>query len=155
MILADVIFPAPSAAYVVDFLLPFTAILALAAEFGVFLAFQRGVISAGRLLGIVVGVNLFSWVVGMALSVLLPSGLVPHLVAGSDPPFYEEAPGPHWGTLAVLSFFWACALSIAIEYGALRLLRRWFPLRRLGLCVALANLASYAAVGAVVALSFV
>ena len=40
MLLADVIFPAPSAAYVANLFFPISAVLALAAEFAVFAWFQ-------------------------------------------------------------------------------------------------------------------
>jgi hypothetical protein len=56
---ADVIFPAPSAAYVACFFIPLSAILALATEFAVYVRFQRGVISLWWLFGIVFGVNIF------------------------------------------------------------------------------------------------
>ena len=151
MVLANVIFPAPSAAYIVNLFFPLSAVLALATEFAVFVYFQRGVMSKGRLLGVVVGVNLFSWFVGVALSLFLPSGLVPKLVGEGAHQGYIVTQGPHWGTIALLSFFWACFLSFVLEYGVLWVVRRRLPLRRLALCVGVANVASYCVIGAVVA----
>jgi hypothetical protein len=152
MTLADVIFPAPSAAYFVNLFFPLSAVLALTAEFAVFVYFQRGVMSKPRLLFVVVGVNLFSWLVGIVLSGFLPSGLVPRLVGEGEHQGYVVAAGPHWDAIAILSFFWACMLSFVLEYSALRLLRKQLPLQKLALCVAVANIASYCVIGAVVAI---
>jgi hypothetical protein len=149
MLLANVIFPAPSAAYFATIFFPLAGVLALTTEFAVFARFQRGVMSRFRILGVVVVVNLFSWSVGLALSFFLPSGLVPKLADAGDRQVSIITQGPHWGTLAILSFFWACLLSIALEYAALRLLRRRRPLENAALCVGLANVASYCVIGAV------
>ena len=151
MILANVIFPAPSAAYIVNLFFPLSAVLALATEFGVFAYFQRGVMSKSRLLSVVVSVNLFSWLVGIVLSFFLPSGLVPKLVGEGEHQAHIITQGPQWGTIAVLSFFWACLLSYGLEYAALYLLRRRLLFQRLALCVGVANVASYCVIGAVVA----
>ena len=148
---ANVIFPAPSAVYVANLFFPLSAVLALAAEFAVFAYFQRGVMSRFRILAVVVGINLLSWVVGFALSFVLPSGLVPQLVDAGDSPITITTQGPNWNVLAILGFFWACALSFVLEYGTLRLFRRRLPLKNLALCVGLANVASYCVIGAVVA----
>ncbi len=84
MILANVSFPAPTAAYVASVFFPLAALLALATELAVFAYFQRGVVSRSSLLGVVVGVSLISWLVGVVLSLFLPSGLVPQLVDAGD-----------------------------------------------------------------------
>jgi hypothetical protein len=76
-VLADIIFPAPSAVYIASLYIPLSAILALLTEFGVYAYFQRGLIRLWRLLGVVLGVNVFSWLIGLLLSFLLPSFLVP------------------------------------------------------------------------------
>jgi hypothetical protein len=153
MLLANVIFPAPSAAYLATVFFPIAGVLALAAEFAVFAHFRRGVMSRWRLLAVVVGVNLMSWFAGLVLSFFLPSGLVPQLADAGDRWIPIPTQGPHWGTLAILSFFWACLLSFGLEYAALRPWRRRLPLRDLALCVGLANVASYCVIGAVVAVS--
>jgi hypothetical protein len=150
MLLANVIFPAPSAAYLATIFFPLAGVLALATEFAVFAHFQRGVMSRFRILGVIVGVNLLSWFVGLVLSFFLPSGLVPQLADAGDRQIYITTQGPHWGTLAILSFFWACLLSFGLEYAALRRLRRILPLKNVALCVGLANVASYCVIGAVV-----
>jgi hypothetical protein len=151
MLLADVIFPAPSSAYVACIAFPVAALLALVTEFAVFVYFQRGVLSKPRLLGAAIGVNLFSWLVGGSLSFLLPSGLVPKLVSVGDHEVYVATTGPHWSPIAIAGFFWACLLSFGLEYGALRALRKWLRFQRLALCVGVANVASYCVIAAVVA----
>jgi hypothetical protein len=148
--LADIIFPAPSAAYVAGIFLPLSAILALATEFSVYIYFQRGVIKLWRLFGVVFGVNLFSWTVGLFLSFLLPNFLVPQLVGEGEHHFTTITQGPHWGVVATLSFVWACFVSTLLEYFALWVFRRKLRFRRLGLCVTAANVAGYIVIGAVV-----
>src|SRR3954471_17036773 len=87
--LADVIFPAPSAAYVANLFIPASAVLAVLSEIAVFRAFQRSRMSLLRLSLVVVGINIFSWVIGILLSSLpiLP-GVVSSLgpSATADPP---------------------------------------------------------------------
>ena len=148
--LADIIFPAPSAAYVSSWFIPLSAILGLSTEFGVFSYFQRGIIALRRHLGIVIGVNLFSWVAGLFLSFLLPSFLVPQLRAEGEHRFTTITQGPHWGLVAVLSFAWACFVSVVLEYFALWLLRKKLGFRKLGLCVTVANIAGYIVIGVTV-----
>jgi hypothetical protein len=148
--LGDIIFPAPSAAYVSSWFIPLSAILGLAMEFTVYVHFQRGVIALWRLLGIVIAVNLFSWIVGLFLSFLLPSFLVPQLRGEGEHRFTTVTQGPHWGLVAVLSFAWACFVSIVLEYFALWLFRKRLGFRRLGFCVALANVAGYIVIGVMV-----
>jgi hypothetical protein len=150
VILANVIFPAPTAAYVASVFFPIAAVLALTTEFAVYCWFQRGVLSSWRLLGVVIVVNLFSWIVGIALSLLLPSGLVPKLVDAGEP-VYILTQGSHWSTIAVASFVWACFLSFGLEYGGLWVLRTRLPFQRLALCAGVANAASYCVIAAVVA----
>ena len=148
--LANIIFPAPSAVYVTSLFIPVSAILALAAEFAVYGYFQRGAIRLWRVFGVVLGVNILSWLIGLLLSLLFPSFLVPQLRGEGAHQFTTIGQGPYWGLVAVLSFFWACVLSTLLEYGALRLFRRRFAFQRLGLCAATANVAGYIVTGAVV-----
>ena len=144
---ADIIFPAPSAAYVSSWFIPLSAILGLGIEFSVYAYFQRGLLALWRLLSVVIAVNVFSWVVGLLLSFLLPSFLVPQLRGEGEHQFTTIAPGPHWGVVAVLSFAWACLVSILLEYFALWLFRRRLAFRNLGLCVTVANIAGYIVIG--------
>lgn len=145
--IADIIFPAPSAAYVSSWFIPVSAILGLGTELTVYAYFQRGIISLLRLFGVVIAVNVFSWVVGLLLSFLLPSFLVPQLKRFGEHEFTTIAPGPHWGVVAVLSFAWACLVSILLEYVALWLFRRRLGFRSLGFCVTVANIAGYIVIG--------
>ncbi len=145
--LANVIFPAPSAAYLATLFFPVAAALALATEYGVYLHFQRKILSLWPLFCVVFIVNIFSWLAGILLSFVLPSFLVPTLVGEGTSRGTALLPGPHWEAVAILSFIWACLLSIALEYFALWLFRKTLRFRRLGLCVTIANTASYAAIG--------
>ena len=60
MILADVIFPAPSAAYVASIFFPVAALVTLATELAVFAYFQRGIFSRRRIVGVVTCINMCS-----------------------------------------------------------------------------------------------
>ncbi len=154
MLFADVIFPAPSAAYAATLFFPLAGILALATEFGVYAFFRDRRPSRFRLFGlvvVVVVVNLFSWFAGFALSFVLPSGLVPQLTGEPDHPVFITTTGPNWNTLAILSFVWACLLSCGLEYAALRPFRRALPIENLAVCVVIANVASYCVIGVVTA----
>jgi len=124
---ADVIFPAAAGAYVMNLFVPLSAVLALATEFGVYVYFQRGIISLWRLFLIVFGVNIFSWLVGAFLSCLVPDRFFPHLPA----------------VYALAGYSWACFVSIVLEYFGLWIFRRRLAFRRLGLCVTIANVAGY------------
>jgi hypothetical protein len=152
MILANVIFPAPTAAYIACLFFPVAALLALATEFAVFVAFQRGLSSRFRLLVVVVGVNLLSWIVGLMFSCFLPTGLVPQLVSAGDHDFAILTQGPTWEKMAIASFFWACLLSFGIEYALLRIIGNRLRFRRLALCTGLANIASYCVIALVVSI---
>ena len=147
MILCNVIFPAPSAVYVSTFFVPLATLFALVTEFYVFNRTQGGVTSNGKLLFVVVVLNVFSWVIGLAISVFLPSGLVPKLTSTG---VSILQPGPQWSTIAVLSYPFACIVSVLFEYIGLRLFFRRLPFRAPLRTVALANFASYLVLGATV-----
>jgi len=148
--IADIIFPAPSAAYIASWFIPLSVVLAMGTEFAVYIYFQRSKITLPRLFSIVIGTNLFSWIVGLLLSLLLPSFLAPKLVGDAKHQFTTIAPGPHWGEVAVLSFVWACFISILLEYFALWIFRKKLTFNSLGLCVTVANIAGYIVIGATV-----
>jgi hypothetical protein len=149
-LLADVIFPAPSAAYVVGFFLPIAVVLAMAAEIVVYLWLERQSTGVAKLPGVVILINIFSWVAGMLLSFCLPTFLVPQMVGTGQNAFWTLGPGPHWNMVAGLSFVWACALSIVLEYVALRLFRKRLGLRKPAVCSAIANILGYAVIGLVI-----
>lgn len=146
MPLADVIFPAPSAVYFSTFFIPLATILALATEFFVFVRMQQGVTSAGKLFGVVLAINIMSWIVGLLISGFLPTGLIPTLV--SDGVSIIQ-PGPRWSTLAFLSFPFACIVSTLVEYFGLLLFPR-LSFRSPFRTAAIANGASYIVLGATV-----
>ena len=141
--LANVIFPAPSSAYVISFFLPFCAVLALLTEFAVFCWFYRRVVSPPKLFGLVLAANLCSWVLGLFLSFVLPSGLVPITLGPPEHQFQSIGHGPHWLALSAVGFVWAAFLSFALEYAFFRFITRRFPRQHLVAAVAAANFASY------------
>ena len=135
--LADVVFPAAAGVYVANIFVPLSLVMAMATEYSVYVYFQRGIISLWRLLFIVLGVNVFSWLVGAFLSGLIPDRFVPHL-----PAIYD---------LTVLA--WACFLSTVLEYFPLWLFRKRLGFRKLGLCVTLANVAGYIVIAIIIKLN--
>ena len=74
---ADVIFPRVLSVYVTSILVPWLVFLALAAEFYVYYCYQRGVISIVRLIFIVLGANVCSWLFGIFLAAAIPDKWVP------------------------------------------------------------------------------
>jgi len=138
--IANVIFPAPSAAYIVGFFIPVAVLLAMATEIGIFWWMQRRAGPPPNLIVVVIALNGISWIAGMYLSLGLPSGLIPVLTENGATILQ---PGPRWGMMALLSYPFACAVSTVIEYLGLRLIDRkrtyLLPLRT----VAAANAASY------------
>jgi hypothetical protein len=144
MFVADVIFPAFSAPYLAWFFFPVAALLAMFSEVLVF-RLRNNELTWGRAAAITAGANLVSWFFGLLLSLVLPSGLVPHLVrqpGGKD--FRTITQGPHYGTYMILGFIVALILSILIEYRVWLRYTHKAPLRDcLNSCI-LANVASYA-----------
>lgn len=143
--LANIIFPAPSTAYVSSLLLPLAGMIALASECAIYARFSarplRPVLIA------TIAANVFSWLVGLQLSRLLPSGLVPRLV---EPGLTYLDRGPDWFRYAWLSYPAACVMSFALEFAALYPVRKRLRIRRLASAAALANAASYAILGLLV-----
>ena len=122
-------------------------ILALGTEFFVFNRTQRGVASNGKFRAVVLILNISSWVIGLLISGLFPSGLVPKLTPSG---VFIIQPGPHWATNAILSFPFACFVSAVSEYIGLRLFYRRIPFRPPGHTIVLANIASYVVLGVTV-----
>ena len=148
---ANIIFPAPSAAYLAGIFFPLAAIASLAVEIFALRHFQKGLVSAERTVVTVICANTVSWWAGIAMSGLLPSGMVPTLVGDPERGLTMAGRGPDWNAIAVASFFLACVVSFVIEYGFLRLVSRWLPCRRPALCAAVANVSSYCVLGLLVA----
>lgn len=95
----------------------------------------------------VLALNGFSWVIGLLISGLFPSALVPKLTPSG---VSMMQPGPQWGTIAILSFPFACVVSAICEYLGVRLFFRRLAFREPVRTVALANIASYVVLGATV-----
>ena len=74
--IGNVLFPAPSAAYVTALLLPIAAILALVAECVVY-AWTAPAKRYLEAILIAIGVNIVSWFAGVWLTTLLPDGSMP------------------------------------------------------------------------------
>lgn len=150
MFLANVIFPAPSAAYISTIFFPIAAILALAAEILVFRRTQGPVLSTWRIAAVVLSLNVLSWILGLAISLLLPSGSGPHPTPSG---VSIVQPGPYWNILALASYPFACLLSTLLEYLGLRVFNSFsgVPFQKPLRCVALANLLSYVVLGIAVA----
>ena len=140
---ADIIFPAFAGAYILSvFLLPVTA-LAIASEVVVF-RFRESHVAFDKTVLLVVVANLVSWLVGIAATWYLPSGLIP-IVLPNGGASVER--GPLWSTYSYASFLVAWFLSCVIEYGVLYPVRRWAGFSRLFSTVVLANLVSYPVFG--------
>ncbi len=151
LMLANIIFPAPSAAYIAGLFFPLAAIASLGVEIYVLRYFQKGLVPAGLTLVTVLSANTVSWWAGIAMSGLLPSGIVPTLVGDPERGLTMAGRGPDWNAIAIASFFLACVVSFVIEYGFLRLVSRWLPCRHPALCAAVANVSSYCVLGLLVA----
>jgi hypothetical protein len=137
MLLADVIFPAFTAPYFSELFFPIAALCAIASEVAVY-RFHNRKMPLFRISWRVVYANLVSWLVGVLIGGVLPSGLV------SDPRHHILTTGPMWTLMALCGFLVACLLSIGIEYAALRpFQKRGFPLDALGKCAVQSNVVSY------------
>lgn len=147
-IVANVIFPAFTTPYVSPFLFPIAGILAILTEFCCYRRLSDNEIEPS--FGDIVGANLASWLLGVILGGILPSGLIQksfgdgRLILGQ---------GPNFTNYAIIAFFVACLLSILVEAGFLRWCRRdreGVMLEYLWLA-GLANVCSYLVLGGLVA----
>jgi hypothetical protein len=146
-ILANVIFPAFTAPYFSPFLFPVAGIAAVITEFVCYRRLSNHAERPG--FGDIIGANFASWLVGMVIGFVLPSGLAPRALPGGSEIITE---GPRFTTYAIIAYFAACILSIFIEAGFLRWSERREPDPVTGLfrLAAVANLASYIVLGALV-----
>ncbi len=131
MLFADLILPAYAMPYFVGYFAPYLAAIALAGEFIAIYLIQRGHLSAAKTFAGFLIANTVSTIAGFFL-----------LVAIDNPSAYT-----HYAASAVLGYFLAWALSIAIEYAVLRLLSRWLPFRRLFFTMLVGNTVSYLLLG--------
>ena len=145
MVIANTIFPAPSTAYLASIFLPLAGLTMLVAECAVYKRF-----SAQSLRWIVLATivaNVGSWIAGVVLTEMLPSGYVSQLTESGD---RILARGPNWSLYVYLSYPLACLLSIVLELGLFYPLRKRLRIRRPVAAVTLANIASYTLLGLLV-----
>gem|GEM_PF-1953234 len=142
MFFADVIFPAFSAPYISCFFFPAAAAAAIFSEFIVFKLRYKS-IPWPRLAFITLIANLCSWFLGVALSLVLPSGLIPKAIPNRGNPISIITQGPHFDRLLIYGFILAFLLSIFVEYFVWRAFQRSNPVRGLFATCTLANIASY------------
>ena len=146
-ILANVIFPAFTAPYFSPLLFPVAGIAAVITEFVCYRRFSSHLERPS--FGDIIGANLLSWLVGMVIGFILPSGLVEKAVPGGSRQILTS--GPHFTTYAIIAFFGACLLSIFIEGWFLRWSSRTEPEPVTGIyrLSAVANVSSYIVLGVV------
>ena len=143
MTIADVIFPGFASAYVIPFLILPATLMAIASEVVVF-RIREPQAPRGPAVLLVIVANLLSWLVGMAITWYLPSGLIPAIESSG---LSRIKPGPMWTTYSIASWILAWILTCAIEFGVLFSVRRWVGFTRLFGTVILANLISYPVFG--------
>ncbi|MDD5260441.1 MAG: hypothetical protein PHD76_01195 [Methylacidiphilales bacterium] len=143
MFLADVIFPAFSAPYFADFFFPMAAGLAIASEILVFKFRYKSLLSWFRACWFAILANIVSWIFGLILSLILPSGLVPKVERAGDHPISIITQGPNFTILMICGFILAYLLSICIEYAVWRRLLKSSPLPSLFTTCIIANTVSY------------
>jgi hypothetical protein len=143
MFFADVIFPAFSAPYVAWCFFPIAALLSMLAEVLVF-RFATQQLTWLRAMAGTAQANLASWIFGLLLSLVLPSGLVPRFIRQPDGhSFQTNGPGPRFSLYMVMGFVVAYLLSILIEVRMWRRFTRNDPIPQcLRVCI-WANTASY------------
>ncbi len=136
-VVADVLFPAFFFPYFAQATYPLAALAALSTECLVFALLNRRSPRV-RLFPVVVVANLASSLAGVAIAAFLSDGLRLGLTRSTGP-----GNGGSWTPLAISAWLVAFAVSIVLEYVAVRAMTRRAPLRRTGLAVVLANVSSY------------
>jgi hypothetical protein len=140
---ADVIFPAFSAPYFAWFFFPVAAGLAMLAEVLVF-RFATQQLTWLRAAAGTAGANLVSWFFGLLLSLVLPSGLVPHFMKQPDGSYaHTIEAGPMFGIYMIMGVSVAYLLSILIEVRVWRRFTRKNPIPNCLIVCIWANTASY------------
>jgi len=139
--IANVIFPAFSAPYVSALLFPVAGISVLIAECVIFKLTNRN-LTWWKIIALVLGMNIFSTIIGFIISAFLPDGLEPKLVGSGEHEVWISQQGEHWTTLMYIAFPVAYVLSIILEYGVVRLFKR-ISISRPFRTVTLANTVSY------------
>lgn len=143
-VLANVIFPAFTAPYYSYFFFPLAGIAAVAAEV-VILKKRHPALTLTRVFIFTLVANIASWMLGIAISSQLPSGLTPKVIQNGDHEFSTISQGPHFNQLVLAGFGVAFILSILIEYPVWKYLTRRKMLPRLFISICYAHVASYIA----------
>ena len=110
-ILANVIFPAFTAPYFSPLFFPIAGLAAVATEFYCYRKLTRH--ARRPLTSDIIAANLLSWLVGVIIGNLLPSGLTTRQVGDAGHKILTS--GPNFELYVIISFFFACILSILIE----------------------------------------
>jgi hypothetical protein len=134
-VFANVIFPAFSGAYVTQVFFPLLIAAALLTESVVFKTLNREV-KLLPVLGLVVGANLISSIVGIFLTSFLPSGLI----KGENGILTS---GPDFNLYFTCSFLVACLLSILIEGMVYRYFKTRFSILHPYKASVVGNIVSY------------
>jgi len=142
MTVANVIFPAFTAPYVSYFLFPVAALAAILGEVLVF-KLRCSRLSWKRVINTTLYANLISWIAGVILGAVLPSGLAPQVVGSADRPATIITRGPNFELLMWSGFGVAFCLSILIEYQVWKRFRKEEPLPGLFRTTVLAHITSY------------
>jgi len=137
--ISDVIFPAFSAPYFSPLLFPVAGVAAIGTEWLCYRLFStnRGYPNIIK----IILANLVSWCVGIVIAFCLPSGLITEFSPEGKYPHLE--PGPYFTAYVIVAFFFACVLSIIIEYLYLRWSTRKHSVDHLFRLSAIANTAGY------------
>jgi hypothetical protein len=136
--IADVIFPAFYTPYVTQIFFPLAAIMALCTE-AIFYKWWCKEASVGRIVVVVLVVNIASSAAGMLIASYLPTGYNPAFQSARSGPWS----GPGWNALATLAWIVAFIVSVLIEWPLVLLFRRMVRIPRAFLAVLFANACSY------------
>ena len=139
--IANVIIPAFSVPYTAALLFPVAGISVLIAESVVFKLTNKN-ISWWKLSSLVLGMNIVSTIIGFIISAFLPDGLEPQNMGSGEHEVWISQPGEHWTTLMLIAFPVAYVLSILLEFGVVRIVKR-VPIDKPFRTVTLANTLSY------------
>ena len=136
--LANVIFPAFFAPYVMQILVPVAGLAGLAAEV-IFYHWWTGEARIGRLLAMVLVANVVSSAVGMIIAGQLHAGYKPATQTNLNPSWR----GAEWIDYVALAWVLAFVISVAIEWPIVVLFRKFVIIRRAFTASLFANACSY------------
>ena len=136
--IADVIFPAFYTPYIAQIFYPLAAIAALCAEV-IFYRWWSKDNRVGRIVLVVVVVNIVSSAAGMLTASFLPTGYNPAFQSAGRGTWS----GPGWSALATAAWVVAFIVSVLIEWPLVLLFRRLVRIPRAFVAVLFANAISY------------